>query len=325
MLKGFSAKGQPTLGPLFGSTLSQLRLCDIGCNILDEMFHGEYNNKQRHDPDINLVIERAHSMGVKTMIFTGSNVEESRKSLSFCETHPLDGLYSTVGVHPCCAKEFTDRNPDLVIEEIREIIDTGISGGKIVAFGEFGLDYDRFQYCDKDTQLLGFRKQLDLAVNYDLPLFLHNRNTSGDFEHILSEYHGRIKGGGVVHSFTGDAAEMQTLIDLGFYIGVNGCSLRTEEGLANVANIPDHLLLLETDAPWCGIKRTHPSFPYVSTSFPVIKKEKFEEGVMVKDRNEPCTMVQVLEVVAKIRDVDPFALAEQVYLNSETLFPLIKR
>ena len=326
LIKGFSAKAPPILGPLFELSHARLRLCDIGANILDEMFYGEYNNKQQHESDVNHVIERAQSLGVCSMIFTGHSVKISADTLSLCMTSPFNtGLFCTAGIHPCSSQVFEQDGVDKTIENLRKVVDDGIQSGKLVAFGECGLDYDRLNYCNAETQRLGFEKQLELATNYDLPLFLHNRNTGTDFVDMMTKYQSRLRGGGVVHSFTGDAAEMKALTDMGLYIGFNGCSLRTEEGLANAALVPAHLLLLETDAPWCGIKASHPSFKYVDTTFPTKKKEKYEEGVLVKDRNEPCTMVQVLEVVAKIRNCDPIELAEQVYRNSETLFPLIKR
>jgi TatD DNase family protein len=325
MLKGFSLQGQPVLGPVFGAINSRLRLCDIGTNILDEMFQGEYNNKQYHASDINLVIERARSVGVGDIIFTGSCIENSAKTLAFCNEHPSnEGLYCTAGIHPCSSKVFSKKSPEEVIEDLRKTVDAGLFSGKLVAFGECGLDYDRLNYCNRETQYLGFEKQLELATEYDLPLFLHNRNTEGDFLKLLTKYHDRLRGGGVVHSFTGSLEEMKEFTDLGYYIGFNGCSLRTEEGLANVAAVPEHLLLFETDAPWCGVKATHPGFSSLTTSFPTKKREKFAEGTMVKDRNEPCTMIQVLEIAAKYRNCDPLDLAETVHANTLRLFPLMK-
>ena len=106
----------------------------------------------------------------------------------------------------------------------------------------------------------------------------------------------------------------------GFYIGINGCSLKTDENLFVVSQIPEHLLLLETDAPWCGVKPSHASSKYLKTDFPKKKAEKYETGFMVKDRNEPCTIVQILEIVAAVRGIDPILLAEKIYYNSETLF-----
>jgi TatD DNase family protein len=137
---------------------------------------------------------------------------------------------------------------------------------------------------------------------------------------VVQENRSRIKGGGVVHSFDGSIEEMHALVDLGFFIGINGCSLRTEENLRVAAEIPEEFIILETDAPWCGIKPTHAGFSHVTTTFPTKKPEKYEIGSMVKDRSEPCMIVQVLEILSAIRGVDPKTLAEIVYQNTERLF-----
>jgi TatD DNase family protein len=96
--------------------------------------------------------------------------------------------------------------------------------------------------------------------------------------------------------------------------------LRTAEGLQVAREVPAHLLLLETDAPWCGIKPTHAGHSLISTSFPSVKKDKWTSGILVKDRNEPCTLIQVLEVVAVVRQCDPAELAKQVRTNCQFLF-----
>uniref|UniRef100_A0A183A9C1 Deoxyribonuclease TATDN1 n=1 Tax=Echinostoma caproni TaxID=27848 RepID=A0A183A9C1_9TREM len=80
--------------------------------------------------------------------------------------------------------------------------------------------------------------------------------------------------------------------------------------------------LFETDAPWCEIRPTHASYTYVKTHFPTRKAERWEPGCMIKGRNEPANIVQVMEVVAAIKEVDPDTLAEQVYENTLKLFQL---
>lgn len=136
MLKGFTANSQPILGNLLElSTLSQLRLCDIGVNILDDMYHGNYHGKHIHENDVEDVITRARSLGVHSMIFTGSNIEESKKTLTLCNTISNNkGLYCTVGIHPCNSMEFQNNN-DVVIENLRQLIDEGLLSNKIVAIG----------------------------------------------------------------------------------------------------------------------------------------------------------------------------------------------
>ena len=115
----------------------------------------------------------------------------------------------------------------------------------IVAIGECGLDYDRFNYADKDTQLKAFPIHFDWAEKFNLPMYLHSRNCKDDFVRIVKENRKRFKGG-VVHSYTGDIEELKELIAMDLYIGVNGCSLKTKENIEIVKQIPLDLIMLES-------------------------------------------------------------------------------
>ena len=110
------------------------------------------------------------------------------------------------------------------------------------------------------------------------------------------------------------------LVFSGFYIGLNGCSLKTEANLEVVKTLPVDKLMIETDAPWCEIKPSHASFKFVQTKFPSVKKEKCTEDSLVKGRNEPCCIVQVLEVISAVKNVNIDEFADKVYKNTMDLF-----
>lgn len=101
-----------------------------------------------------------------------------------------------------------------------------------------------------------------------MPLFLHSRAASEDFEGLLRKYLDRLPKRGVVHSFTGSGEEMKRLVELGFDIGVNGCSLKTEENLDVIREIPLDRIQLETDGPWCEMRASHASAKYLVTPTP---------------------------------------------------------
>ena len=100
-LRGFTAAGAPT------SVLSSfdLPLFDIGVNLLDNMYDGEYNGKQRHVEDRISVLQRAKSMGVQSVICTAGSVQESIDTLKLVreyralEDSTLPELYCTVGIY----------------------------------------------------------------------------------------------------------------------------------------------------------------------------------------------------------------------------------
>ncbi|RYG51995.1 hypothetical protein EON67_02200, partial [archaeon] len=184
------------------------------------------------------------------------------------------------------------------IAALDALLAEGVADGSVVAVGECGLDYDRLHFSPKDVQLRNFEFHFDLAAKYRLPMFLHDRNTGGDFAgtfaftaractrvharaqltwaYTMRSLHSRVLGaqltrravcvrtargaaefirrnrerivGGVVHSFTGSAEEARTLLDAGLYIGINGCSLKTEANLDVVRGLPLDRIMLETGA-----------------------------------------------------------------------------
>ena len=165
---------------------------------------------------------------------------------------PAGTCYATVGVHPCQANDFDTfpSGPSKLLDELKTLAIESKQNGSAVAFGEIGLDYDRLFLSAKEPQLKYFEAQLDLAVDIQLPLFLHSRAAGQDFERLITPRLARLPRKGLVHSFTGTVQEMDQLVKLGLDIGVNGCSMKTEENLQVVKAIPLERLQIETDGPW---------------------------------------------------------------------------
>ena len=128
--------------------------------------------------------------------------------------------------------------------------------------------------------------------------------------------------GGVVHSFTGTRAELDALLAVpGLYVGLNGCGLKTAENCAVAARIPLGRLLLETDAPWCALKAASPAAAHVRTRWPAAKRGgALEPGALVRDRTEPCTVVQVAEAYAGLAGIALAAVAAAAEANADALF-----
>jgi len=247
------------------------------------------------------------------------------------------------------------------VADLAALIASARGAGGLVALGEFGLDYDRLHFCGRAVQLHSFAAQLRLAATLSpsLPLFLHSRAAHADFVRLLQDAFGarleRLARGGVVHSFTGSADEARELAALGLHLGLNGCSFKTEDNCEVVRGIPLDRLMLETDGPWCEVRPSHYGWRYLVEAQPApeagpaggqqppgkqqpkkgqkkepeiperfksVKKEKWQEGAMVKGRNEPCSIEHVATIVAGIKGVSVEEVCEAAWANTVKLFGL---
>ncbi|MBA0713286.1 hypothetical protein Golax_012328 [Gossypium laxum] len=298
------------------------------------MFKGIYNGKQHHVSDIATVLSRAWNAGVDRIIVTGGSLEESKEALAIAETDGLfiGGFSAQLECTQLDAKlvlfletlslEFEESgDPEKHFQGLLALAKEGIQKGKVVAIGECGLDYDRLHFCPPEVQKKYFEKQFELAYATKLPMFLHMRAAAEDFCEIMERNINKFTGG-VTHSFTGSAEDCDKLLSFhNMYIGVNGCSLKMAENLDVVRGIPVERMMIETDSPYCEIKSTHAGINFVKSLWPSKKKEKYDKECLVKGRNEPCLVRQVLEVVAGcngITDIDLFSAT--LYQNTCRVF-----
>ncbi|KAI0030200.1 Mg-dependent DNase [Vararia minispora EC-137] len=308
-------------------------------NLTDPSFRGIYRGKRKHEDDIIDILERSRNAGVKSMIITGGSLHESEVALKLAKEC---GLYATVGCHPTRSTEFDsfEGGPDAYYDALDKLIEASLSGtGRVVAVGECGLDYDRTHFAEPSVQRVYFRRQLSLAKKHHLPLFLHSRSAHGDFIRILREEGFGANGGtavggagGVVHSFTGTIQEAKDYMEMGFCVGVNGCSLKTEENVAAVKSIHLDKIMLETDAPWCSMTTTHASKKHLDGLPAGLKHiyllqatqpERFVRGKSVKGRNEPCTIGGVAWVVFKAMGLPSFVdFTQNAWDNTVQVFNL---
>ncbi len=230
------------------------------------------------DADLPAVLERAANQGVTRVICPGIDLETSCKSANIAAEH--QPVFAAVGIHPNysndLAGDYLNRLRLLAIEE------------KVVAIGEIGLDYYR-DYCPRASQQEIFREQLQLAIELDLPVIIHNRSADADVIAILKESGIKI---GVAHCFSGGIQLAEQFLELGFYISFAGNLTYKNSDLPIVAqNIPVDRLVVETDAPFLSPvpfrgKLNEPGWTrFVALKLAAVKGMEFEEMEAITRRN----------------------------------------
>ena len=116
------------------------------------------------------------------------------------------------GIHPHDAKTWTDQTEEQIYELAKN--------SECVAIGECGLDFNR-NFSPQDVQLDVFEKQVKMACELKMPMFLHERDAHQQLVDILVK-HQSLLAAVVIHCFTGTVSQAQKYIDLGFYIGLTG-------------------------------------------------------------------------------------------------------
>lgn len=306
--------------------MGNLRYADVAVTATAGEFAGIYRDKQYHQGDINTVLDRAQQANVQKVLLTGMSLHDVDFNLALAKARPTQcGI--TVGVHPYHAAEPAAEQGYL--EKLGETIDGLLqqTPRAIRAFGELGLDYDRLDRAAKEVQIQTFKDQLDLFVarKWDLPLFLHCRAAFDDFVEIITPYLPHLPRSSLVHSFVGTAAQMHTLTQLGFDVSVNGFSFKDADSLQLVSEVPLAKLQIETDAPWGEVRDNDAIWKrygvhYKSSEAKRTKKDKWEEGCMIKDRNESCCIERVAFVVAGCQGRSVEEVAEAAWQNSNKMF-----
>jgi TatD DNase family protein len=190
--------------------------------------------------DIEAVLTRSKSAGVSRILMPAIDSETHEKMISL-EDNQADYCISMMGLHPCSVK--SNYKDEL------KAIEGYYTKRKFIAVGETGLDF----YWDltfKDQQYEVFHRQAELALNYNIPLVIHSRNSTNECIEVVRQHqNGNLKA--VFHCFSGTAEQAQKIVDLGFYLGIGGVLTFKNSGLDKaIAEIDLSKIVLETDAPY---------------------------------------------------------------------------
>ena len=186
------------------------------------------------------MIQRALDAGVHKMYMPNCDSSTIEAMMHLARKFPENCL-PMMGLHPTYVKD--NYNEELAI------VEEWLAKEKFFAVGEIGIDkYWDLTYLPQQIEV--FEKQIDLALQYDLPIVIHSREATQDcIDVVQKKQNGRLKG--IFHCFGGTLNEAKQIIDLGMYLGIGGVvtfkksslpEVLKETGLSNV--------VLETDAPY---------------------------------------------------------------------------
>lgn len=243
-------------------------------------------NAWQFKEDLNEVIERAVEAGVTRMTVVGFDEETIPPAIEIAETY--DFIYAAVGWHPVDAIDFKDHHLDYLREYAQH--------EKVVALGEMGLDY-HWDKSPKDVQEKVFRAQIQLAKEVNLPIIIHNREATDDVIRILQEEKAE-EVGGIMHCYSGTVEQMQSCLEMNFYISLAGpVTFKNAKLPKKVAKeVPLDRLLVETDAPYLA---PHP---------------------FRGKRNEPAYVTKVAEAIAELRNMDYETICEITTKNALAIY-----
>ncbi|MCH7898454.1 MAG: TatD family hydrolase, partial [Proteobacteria bacterium] len=238
------------------------------------------------------VLQRAADAGVSTLVITGSSDQSNVAALALANDNP-DWLYSTAGVHPHHASDYSEKSDDIIRQCLAD--------KRCVAVGECGLDYFR-NLSPREAQLEAFRAQLDIARDTGHAVFLHQRDAHDDFVEVLEAALPNLSRA-VAHCFTGEGESLREFVAMGLYIGITGwiCDERRGEHLKDIVSaIPDDRLMIETDSPYLLPRTIRPR-----------PKSR---------RNEPAHLTEVLKTVAQARAQTEEHVATITTANAKRFF-----
>jgi len=260
----------------------EVELIDTHCHLNHEDFADDWQGAR----------DRATAAGVTRLLCIGYDLASSRRAATLAAQNSR--MYAAVGIHPEAAKEWS-----LETAQALTALYEG-SDGKIVAYGEIGLDY-HWDTVPRSRQQEVFAAQIAFAqtlrpASPALPLIIHNRDALADVLAVLksSETPAPI----VMHCFTGDTDEAKLCLDAGCYLGIGGVATfkKSDAVRAAIAYAPLERLLLETDCPYLA--------------------PQFKRG----RRNEPSYLPAIAETVAAAKSISLAEVAAVTTATAKSLF-----
>jgi len=236
------------------------------------------------DSDLDEVINRAKTAGIKVIINNGLNPESNRKTLELSKKYEI--LKPALGLYPDDAIKLTQ-------EQIRDEINfIKRNKDKIIAIGEVGLDY---KYCkEKKNQKFQkeiFLKIINLSKKINKPLIIHSRKAESDVIDMLENSDAKKA---ILHCFSGKLKLIKKAAELGYYFSVPTNVVRSSQFQKLVEIVDINQILTETDSPYLS--------PYKGR------------------RNEPAFIIETIKKIAEIKNITINETANNIFMNYQKVF-----
>ena len=240
------------------------------------------------DEDREQIVKQCIESGIETLLLPNINSETIDAMWSLCDLFPKN-CFPMIGLHPCDVKEDYQKELDMVVQELKN--------RKYVAVGEIGIDL-HWDKTTVDIQKNAFDQQIKWAIEFDLPIAIHIRESFEEvFEVLEQNIHPKLRG--VFHCFTGTLEQAQKAISMGFMLGVGGVVTFKNSGVDKVLeNIDLKHLVLETDSPYLA---------------PTPLRGK---------RNDSRNLQLICDKLAQLNDLESSEVARITTKNAQTLFNL---
>jgi len=223
--------------------------------------------------------------------------------------HSLGDSYC-LGIHPLYVAQATEDDLEALERQLARYQDDP----RLVAVGEIGLDFFVPALCTpaiREKQEYFYRRQLQLARQYRLPLVLHIRRSADRLlKHLRALQHPQLPWSGIAHAFNGSLVQAQAFVSLGFKLGFGGAvTFERARQLRHLAQVlPLQALVMETDAPDIA-----PHWLYATAAQ--------RAAGMPQGRNAPGELPRIAAEVAQLRGISPDALAQATTANACQALP----
>ena len=247
----------------------------------------------REDPDLEALLDRAKKAGVKAIVNVCCDENDLERGLALAKKVQDPKIVTIGAITPHDAA----KDMSLFFAKVQEALDKKL----LAAVGETGLDYF-YMHAPKDSQHLAFKKHIELACDYHLPLVIHCRDAFSDLFSILDEEKRRRQSMPkvMIHCFTGTEVEAKEIIARGWYLSLSGCVTYPKNNVLHkvASSCPLDRLLVETDSPFLA------PTPYRGK------------------KNEPAYIKETVQFIAACCGISIELLALKTCENAQTFFDL---